>query len=958
MYSKAARAGQRVRVFLLVGALAASPALSAPDRVQIPSQPLQVGEQVAPQQGAITAGEIVDAVLSTDPQLDCIPFLVDVAVSPHSALQIQTRSSYGASGFPTQGGDFLMMSTGDPDAPGEVTDVDFAPVGCAGDNSQITFTFDFPDLGGGLSPVQSLRFDFDFFSYEFPEFVGGGFNDYVYAYLDASPPIAVDALCNAPVVPPTGCLITFDSGGNPTNVDAAFFEACDSIGCDSPSGTPGWDDIFTVVPGDDAGRTGTLITCSPTDCTIPVTPGVHTLTFMVGDAGDGAYTSVGIFDNLRCFGDLQCEAPVTDPSCQSRLFGAAHTGGQTAASMFYAIDPGGGVATPIGPIGFNAVGAMDFHPLTGTLYAVGNRPTDGEAVLLTIDTSSGAGSEIGPLVDSIPGRMDLSFRNADAALYLTAFSDVGPCVSLFSIDPATGLATEVGDSATCAPGNALAFDWSDTLLHLNNADTFGGAGTRHVVDTLSGASTAVNGLIYSGFPALDNPRPNALDFDPSSGVGYVAVNDGNGGQGPNYLGSFDPATGVVTHLGRSVDGLDALAWDQGCDDGDPCTYDVCEHCTDGESDCPCELFAAAHVGGANAPSTLHKIDPTTGASTAIGAVGFPSVGGIDFAPDGTLFGTSSPLAGASLISIDPSTGAGTLIGTTGNFAFTDISVRHSDGKLFGFDPNEMLFEIDSGSGLATPIGAAPVADTGGRGLAFDISNTLWEAGDVETSTIDPDVGGATPVAALSFVGFPPPSALYRISAMDMSPCTGEILVAVKDAGGGTGVSYLGALDPASGIVTMIGPTVSGIDGLALRHKVKQGVCSMLPVPDLDGDGDCDAIDLCPSVPNPGGGAAPLTGAVLATSKTEFSLPTAGGYVAVRGSFVATLDIRTYSYDLFTAGSGSIFTDTQLPPRAGGQWYLWAPECPLRSWTSGGSSECGLGFGLPGCIVGGRDGALP
>lgn len=266
--------------------------------------------------GGVPAEPLADAFLSDDPFLDCSPFLTSVEIYPGGAdpRQISVRSSYAASSFPTDGEDFVLLSTGDPDLPGETSDVDFGDPGCVDDNVQLVLTFDFPDLGEGVSPVNSMKFDFDFFSYEFPEFVGLGYNDYVFAYVDAPVPVPlIDSDCNAPLgFDEGGCLVTFDGEGDPTNVDSVFFQSCSLVGCDA-DGVPGWESEYQEVPGDDSGRTGTLITCTPTGCTIPVTPGTHTLTLMVGDAGDGIYTSAGLFDNLRCYADLECEVPTTEP---------------------------------------------------------------------------------------------------------------------------------------------------------------------------------------------------------------------------------------------------------------------------------------------------------------------------------------------------------------------------------------------------------------------------------------------------------------------------------------------------------------------------------------------------------------------------------------------------------------------------------------------------------------------
>jgi len=1137
----------------------------------------------------VTDAELVDALFSNNPQLTCLPFLVGVEVSPHDPLQIQTRTGYGAADLPTNGTDFILMATGDPDAPAEDLDVDFGVAGCIDDNAQITFTFDFPDVGGGISAVQSIKFDFDLISYEFPEFVGQGFNDYVYAFLDAAPPaVPIGAACAANVPPPTGCLLTFDASGNPTNIDNAFLQTCDTVGCDNPSGTPGWDSVFTTVPGDDAGRTGTLVTCSPSQCTVPVTPGVHTLTLMVGDAGDGLYTTVGMFDNLRCFGDLECDAAVTEPEvdvCATRLFGAGHSGGSSTPSTLYEIDPATGGATPIGPIGFNTVGGMDFDPLTGALYAVGKRLSDGVYVLLTIDPLTGNGAEVGPLVNTVGGgggHFDLSFRNADGGLFLTALSPAG-CISLFRIELATGLATEVGSTTTCAPGNAIGFDWGDMLYHTDNTIPLGGSGTQHVLDQALGVATPLNALTYLGFPALSNPRTNAMDFDPATGTGYVGVNDGNGGMGPNYLARIDPATGEVQHIGPTLSGLDTIAWKSECDDEDPCTYDVCEHCEpevpptapfhvlavdcDPEADdaaglfsgqegpgralaradrgdeflirevsptefrelteadladfdvialssdprrsgddclsggaglgsawhaavgvegggrvtvlsgetraiggltrptdvppfthvtsfgtdeqlrlaalwaaagnrtgllilehetrqdgglgfdqfelslpaawdltelatrpaadgssarrilpgfaqhlladgsgsvlarealaagCTpgdCELFGAAHTG-ADAPSSLYSIDSATGEATLIGPIGFGGVSGLDFAADGTLYGTG--FDGGSvhvLITIDTTTGAGTAVGPTGIIQASDISFRNADGQLFGYQRpgGSLLYEISTVTGAGTALGSSGVADCCGHGISFDSPDTLWHAGDLNANTLDQATGAATPMASLTFVGFPAQTTLFRVNAMDTAPCSGVIYVSVPDGSNGAGPNYLATLDPLSGVVNFIGQTVLGLDAVAWRQNPTLGVCTHTLAPDSDGDGLCDALDSCNGFSNPDNDPAPFGQVVLALDATTFGWSSAVPYTWVRGEFTQSSDIRPYAHDATGTAFDSTLVDATQPTAGGGLWYLLRPNCTAGSWSSDGPSECGVGVGTPGCIPGERDGTLP
>src|SRR2546430_16595225 len=80
-----------------------------------------------------------------------------------------------------------------------------------------------------------------------------------------------------------------------------------------------------------------------------------------------------------------------------------------------------GAGAPVGPIGFDRISGMDFEPRTGILYATGNRPGANTHVLITIDPSTGVGTEFGPTdINSINFNntaTDISFRTSDAALF-------------------------------------------------------------------------------------------------------------------------------------------------------------------------------------------------------------------------------------------------------------------------------------------------------------------------------------------------------------------------------------------------------------------------------------------------------------------------------------------------------------------------------------------------------------
>jgi len=232
------------------------------------------------------------------------------------------------------------------------------------------------------------------------------------------------------------------------------------------------------------------------------------------------------------------------------MFGESH---QTPGgpSTLLQINPLTGAATTVGPIGFTACGAMDFDPISGVLFAACLDPA-GVQVLVTVNTSTGAGTLVGPFVNTLFRNFDLSFR-ADGTLFLGSFDNVIAFVSLFTVNTTTGLATLVGVIEPNSGGNGMSFQ-AGTLFHAS--------GFNFVLNTLNqgtGVPTFVAPLAFAAFPPLNLPRINAMDSDPLSGIMFTSVNDGFQGSGPNYLATLNTATGLITHIGLSQNGLDGLA---------------------------------------------------------------------------------------------------------------------------------------------------------------------------------------------------------------------------------------------------------------------------------------------------------------------------------------------------------------------------------------------------------------
>jgi hypothetical protein len=231
------------------------------------------------------------------------------------------------------------------------------------------------------------------------------------------------------------------------------------------------------------------------------------------------------------------------------LYGAAHTGPQ-GLSTFYALDPLSGRAIRLGPIGFQRISGMAVAA-SGTVYATGVHPLTRQHVLLTIDPVTGAGTAIGPTGVEALGLhtvTDLTFRHADQVLY--AYLATGDAVG--TIDLATAQVTVLG-ATDVRPGNGLAFSPTDTLWHADHS-------ALSMVEQVSGVVTLVVPLTFAS-PADNRPRINALDFHPDTGVLFASLADGSAQEGAeNYLATIDTSTGVVTIIGPTVAGLDAIAW--------------------------------------------------------------------------------------------------------------------------------------------------------------------------------------------------------------------------------------------------------------------------------------------------------------------------------------------------------------------------------------------------------------
>ncbi len=326
---------------------------------------------------------------------------------------------------------------------------------------------------------------------------------------------------------------------------------------------------------------------------------------------------------------LICLAVAEVAQAQSILYGAASPptfnadgAALSSPSSLYTIDSATGKETLVGRIGFNDVGGMDFHPLTGILYAVGRRPANaavgpGVVVLLTIDSVTGVGTEIvhvpsfcdppGPLSD--PGLRCMAFADLsfgpDGVLYaVVGTTDIG------TIDISTGAVTLFPGSSGfpfgffLAPIDSLAFSPNDSMLCgrafeanffcMNPADPsapFGLLGLSIPI-TLSIPTAGGGGFLLGS--SVEVTAMSALDAQPGTGTLFGVVTQlafplplcSNAPNVqclfppvppcldvplpclvtvvPGLLPGTLPGTGndifVANTIGPTVNGLDAIAW--------------------------------------------------------------------------------------------------------------------------------------------------------------------------------------------------------------------------------------------------------------------------------------------------------------------------------------------------------------------------------------------------------------
>ncbi|MDY7093883.1 MAG: IPTL-CTERM sorting domain-containing protein [Acidobacteriota bacterium] len=260
--------------------------------------------------------------------------------------------------------------------------------------------------------------------------------------------------------------------------------------------------------------------------------------------------------------------------------------------------------------------------------------------------------------------------------------------SLISIDPMTGAGTTRFPLGSIGPVTEIEFR-SDGVLF---GATGGGSSSIITIDPDTGVETLVG---VHAFGAV-----NGLEFVGNTLYGAFFESGGMGQEGnPNaQLVTVDQATGVLTVIGdiTDINPVRGLAYDSITGT----MYGVGSELTR-----PTEGITG---------DLLFTIDLATGTPTPIGNTGAEITGGIEFGPDGTLYGGIAFGGGdaaapegilfndGDLVTLDPATGAATLVGSTGVNPLSGLSFV--PGGIIGPGPNVIEVPTLSEVGLMLMMG--------------------------------------------------------------------------------------------------------------------------------------------------------------------------------------------------------------------------------------------------------------
>ncbi len=249
------------------------------------------------------------------------------------------------------------------------------------------------------------------------------------------------------------------------------------------------------------------------------------------------------------------------PAAAQFLWGAGPApdsvpGSGEGANYLYRIDPATAQLTPVGPIGYSRVGAMDFDSRSGRMYAIAWAPGEGlggQITLLTVDLATGAGTPVMTWqISSGSALTRVAIRPSDSAVFVGwGGGGFGRAVP------------EDGSIIDYSGMFAVNFDFAadDRLWWIYSE------GNLFWWDVESGASGPPGDVFV-----CCNSDVTAMSFEPGTGTLFVTAAEWNAETAGAHLYILDRTNGDLTPRGtfhmaggalNGQVGIAALAWADG-----------------------------------------------------------------------------------------------------------------------------------------------------------------------------------------------------------------------------------------------------------------------------------------------------------------------------------------------------------------------------------------------------------
>lgn len=237
--------------------------------------------------------------------------------------------------------------------------------------------------------------------------------------------------------------------------------------------------------------------------------------------------------------------------------------------------------------------------------------------------------------------------------------------------------------------------------------------------------------------------------------------------------------------------------------------------------CAAPTVCAAQLLGLGANGLLMEIDVNTGQATAIADTGL-NAAGLEFGPDGTLYGLEFPETG-TVYTVDPNTGATTFVGQfetdrqtvalAGGLAISPEGVAYTIGAEFAADAHVMSLDLATGEAIASvpatfDDGFLSISTTWRPDGKLLVSQTEFAPSDLWE--VDPVTGDTTKISSMPFGLFG--------------------LTTIGSTGYATSTDYdLYEIDLYTGELTLIGPLNAPQEVVGLAGIPAPGTAALLGV---------------------------------------------------------------------------------------------------------------------------------